>query len=64
LQQCAIRGPLEFIDENGGGHGVRLRKRIPQEAKSVGHSRQLMFAVCATAVPLQFAETVIMNICT
>jgi hypothetical protein len=27
----------EFTDESGGGPGVRLSKRIPQEAKQVGY---------------------------
>jgi hypothetical protein len=24
---------VEFIDENGGGPGVQLRKRVPQKTK-------------------------------
>ena len=32
--RCALeKAGIEFIDENGGGPGVRLRKRVPQKSK-------------------------------
>jgi len=30
IQDALIRSGIEFIDENGGGPGVRLRKRQPK----------------------------------
>ena len=31
IQDALIRAGIEFIDENGGGPGVRLRKRQPKK---------------------------------
>ncbi len=33
LQQALESAGVEFIDENGGGPGVRLRKRQPKKGK-------------------------------
>jgi transcriptional regulator with XRE-family HTH domain len=33
LRTALEAGGIEFIDENGGGPGVRLRKRIPKRGK-------------------------------
>ncbi|MDE1974319.1 MAG: XRE family transcriptional regulator [Hyphomicrobiales bacterium] len=32
IQDALIRSGIEFIDENGGGPGVRLRKRPPKKS--------------------------------
>jgi transcriptional regulator with XRE-family HTH domain len=31
IQNALHRAGVEFIDENGGGPGVRLRKRLPKK---------------------------------
>ena len=36
LQQALENAGVEFIDENGGGPGVRLRKRPPRRGMSSG----------------------------
>src|SRR5262249_55540875 len=33
IQRALVRAGIEFIDENGGGAGVRLRKRSPLKNK-------------------------------
>jgi transcriptional regulator with XRE-family HTH domain len=33
IQTALERAGVEFIDENGGGPGVRLRKRSPEKAR-------------------------------
>ena len=34
-QNCSQKAGIEFIDENGGGPGVRLRKRPQVKSKLV-----------------------------
>jgi transcriptional regulator with XRE-family HTH domain len=33
IRRAFESGGVEFIDENGGGPGVRLRKRVPKRSK-------------------------------
>jgi predicted transcriptional regulator len=36
IVEALLKGGVEFIDENGGGPGVRLRKRLQQPSERRG----------------------------